>query len=83
MENVIRIDSRPRVLHAAFVRSLAEANRAARQLRKLGCHVLSLTVADAGAEIVVDRNPHRTLIGCPGVHVTCAQSNLVRVARHV
>lgn len=74
MENVIRIDARPRVLHASFVRSLAEANRAARQLRKLGCRVLSLTVADAGAEIVIDRNPHRRLVGCPGVHVTCART---------
>lgn len=71
--NVIPIDSRPRVLHAAFVRQLAEANRAVRQLRKLGCRVLSQKVVADGAEILVDRNPHRTLIGCPSVHVTCGR----------
>lgn len=85
MKNVINIDPRPRVLHAAFIRSLAEANQAARQLRQLGCRVLSLTIADIGAEIVIDRNPHRTLSGCPTVHVTCAAKEmpLWKGARHV
>lgn len=69
--NVIPIDSRPRVLHAAFVRQLAEANRAVRQLRKLGCRVLSQHVSADGSEIVIDYNPHRALIACPSVHVTC------------
>lgn len=70
MDNVIPIDSRPRVLHPLFVIRLAEANRAMRQLRRLGCRVLRQQVSDQGSEIMVDRNPHRTLVGCPGVHVT-------------
>lgn len=71
MENVIQFDARPRVLHTGFVLRLAEANRAVRQLRRLGCRVISQAIDGTRAEIVVDRNPHRTLIGCPGVHVTC------------
>lgn len=74
MDNVIAIDRRPRVLHAALIRQLAEANRAARQLRALGCRVLSQRIAGNGAEIVIDRNPHRDLIGCPGVHVTVGRA---------
>lgn len=73
MENVIPLETRPRVLHATFVRQLAGANRAVRQLRKLGCRVLSQKVLSTGAEITVDRNPHRTLAGCPNVHVTCGR----------
>lgn len=71
MENVINIDARPRVLHPAYTRQLSEANRAIRQLRKLGCRVLSQEISVLGTEIVVDHNPHRTLSGCPNVHVTC------------
>jgi hypothetical protein len=73
MENVFRIDPRPRVLHAAFVRQLAEANRAVRQLRTLGCRVLSQHVLGHGAEIIIDRNPHRTLVDCPSVHITVSR----------
>lgn len=69
-DNVVAIDSRPRVLHAAFVRQLAEANRAVRQLRTLGCRVLSQTVSSDGARIVIDRNPHCRLTDCPRVSVT-------------
>jgi hypothetical protein len=74
MENVIPIDARPRVLHAGFVHKLAEANRAVRQLRKLGCRVISQAVSESGSEIVIDRNPHRTLVACPSVHVICGRA---------
>lgn len=70
MRNIIPIDPRPRVLHPGFVRQLAEANYAVRQLRHLGCRVIRQDVTDAGSEIVIDRNPHRTLAGCASVHVT-------------
>lgn len=72
MANIIHIDPRPRVLHPGFVRQLAEANCAVRQLRHLGCRVIRQAVTDAGSEIVIDRNPHRTLAGCSDVHVVCA-----------
>lgn len=72
MENIINLDPRPRVLHPAFLRQLAEANRAERQLRGLNCRVLKRSISVLGTEIVVDHNPHRTLTGCPNVHVTCA-----------
>lgn len=73
MENVIPIAPRPRVLHAGFVRHLAEANRVLRRLRKLGCRVVSQSITEDGAEIVVDRNPHRQVTYNAGVHVTWAR----------
>lgn len=62
-----------RVFTPTFMLRLAEANRAARQLRDFGCRVIRQQVGDREkpTEIVVDRNPHRTLVGCPNVHVTC------------
>ena len=65
-----------RVFTPTFVTRLAEANRAARQLRDLGCRVISQVVSDQEkpTEIVVDRNPHRLLAGCPNVHVTCRRA---------
>ncbi len=74
MPNVINLDMQPRVLHPAYMRQLAEANRAVRQLRNLGCRVVSQEISVLGTEIVVDRNPHRTLTGCPNVHVTCRRA---------
>ena len=73
MNNVIRFSDSPRILHAGFVARLTEANEASRQLRRYGCRVIRQAVgiySDA-TEIVVDRNPHQPLIGCPNVHVTC------------
>lgn len=74
MENVLLFKPQPRVLHTGFIRQLSEANRALRQLRGLGCRVLSQTVTARGSEIVIDHNPHRTLTGCPSVHVTCGKA---------
>lgn len=73
MENVLLFKPQPRVLNTGFVRQLSEANRALRQLRGLGCRVIRQVVGDSAkpTEIVIDRNPHRTLSGCPNVHVTC------------
>lgn len=73
MANIIPISLRPAVFHPGFVARLAEANRALRQLRELGCKAVSLRLSrapDVPVMIVVDRNPHRLLVGCPGVHVT-------------
>lgn len=74
MENVLLFKPQPRVLHTGFIRHLAESNRAVRQLRSLGCRVISQHVSADGAEIVIDHNPHRTLIDCPTVHVTCGKA---------
>ena len=73
MENVIQLSTAPRVFNPGFIHRLSEANRAARQLRELGCRIIRQAVGDRekSTEIVVDRNPHKTLIGCPTVHVTC------------
>lgn len=67
------IQKEPRVFSPMTIARLAEANCATRQLRSLGCRVVSLDLGGPGeiAEIVVDRNPHQLLIGCPHVHVTC------------
>lgn len=71
MANVIQISAQPKVFNTAFLLRLSEANRAVRQLRDIGCRVVRLAVGDREntTEIVVDRNPHRLLAGCPGVHV--------------
>lgn len=73
MENVIQIAEPAKVFNPLFLCRLAEANRAVRQLRRLGCQVIRQAVGDRDkpTEIVVDRNPHRLLAGCPNVHVTC------------
>jgi hypothetical protein len=75
MENVIQISAAPQVFNPVFVMRLAEANKAVRQLRDYGCSILSQVIGDREkpTEIVVDRNPHKTLIGCPSVHVTCVR----------
>ena len=72
MSNVLQLSSQPRVFNTAFVLRLSEANRAVRQLRRLGCRIIRQAIGDRdnATEIVVDRNPHRVLNGCPGVHVT-------------
>lgn len=82
MENVIQISPRPKVFSPTFLCRLAEANRAMRQLRGLGVRVISQAVGDRDkpTEIVVDRNPHRTLAGCPNVHVTCVPLGYGRLA---
>lgn len=74
MGQVFRFPAQPRVLNPVFVRALAEANRAVRQLRDMGCQVLDQTIGDRerDTEIVIDRNPHRRLSGCPGVQVRVA-----------
>ncbi len=74
MENVIPLPARPRVLHAGFVRQLAEANRVVRRLRKLGARVLRQTVTDDGAEIVVDRNVHRMVTASSNIRVTWSRA---------
>ena len=63
----------PHVLTAGYIMRLSEANEAVRQLRRLGCRILSVTVGcpNEASEIRVDRNPHQRLTGCWGVHVTC------------
>lgn len=63
----------PRVLTNGYVQRLREANDAVRQLRRLGCRILSVTIGrpNEPSEIRVDRNPHQRLSGCWGVHVTC------------
>jgi hypothetical protein len=63
------------VLNDLFVARLAEANRAARQLRAWGCRVLRMDIDDATTEVVIDRNPHRRIDDCPNVRVT--------VSRHI
>ena len=77
MSNVLQLSSQPRVFNTAFVLRLSEANRAVRQLRRLGCRIVRQTIGDRdnATEIVVDRNPHRVLNGCPGVHVTVGRSS--------
>jgi hypothetical protein len=62
----------PRIFTLAQQARMAEANRALRQLRALGCRPLCLRLGDGCCltEIVIDRNPHRCIEGCPGVHVT-------------
>lgn len=72
MATINQISPRPKVFNVAFLCRLAEANRAHRQLRRLGCRVIKQAVGDVGnpTEIVVDRNPHCTLQSCPNVHVT-------------
>lgn len=74
MEPVLMFKPQPRVLHTGFLRQLSESNRAIRQLRSLGCRVIRQDITPRGTEIVVDRNPHRTLVGCPSVHVTCGRA---------
>ena len=69
---MIEICQRPKVFNAAFLRRLSEANAALRQLRDLGCKVRRQSILDHEIEIVVDHNPHRQLVGCEAVHVTCA-----------
>jgi len=73
MENVIQLSAAPRVFNPGFCMRLSEANQAVRQLRDLGCRINRMAIGDRekSTEIVVDRNPHKTLIGCPTVHVTC------------
>lgn len=67
---ILHFPNRARVFTPAYVRRLAEANRAARHLRALGCKVLRMHVeAHADSEILVDRNPHKRLADCPSVHV--------------
>ena len=63
----------PRVLNDGYIRRLREANEAVRQLKALGCRIRRVAVGrpDVCSEIVVDKNPHRRLIGCESVHVTC------------
>ena len=75
MSKIIQISPAPRVFNMDFVLRLAEANQAARQLRELGCRVIrqAVGVREKPTEIVVDRNPHRLLSGCPNVHVTCGR----------
>ncbi len=68
---VIDISARPKVLHQAFLLRLSEANSALRQLRGLGCRVTRQAILDHETEMVVVHNPHRGLVGCPTVHVTC------------
>ncbi len=73
MCNVVKINRMPMVFNPMFVARLAEANRALRQLRDFGCKVLKVEVAsypDESTRIVVDRNSHKALVYCPGVHVT-------------
>lgn len=64
----------PRILSASYLARLAEANAALRQLRALGCRVLSVSIGrpNEASEILIDKNPHRRLAGCPGVHVSVA-----------
>lgn len=71
MDNIILMPARPKVFNTVFLSRLSEANRAVRQLRRLGCRIIRQAVGDRenATEIVVDRNPHRTLNDCPGVHV--------------
>ena len=63
----------PRVFNAGYVRRLSEANEAMRQLKALGCRIRRVSICRVAlpSEIVVDHNPHRRLIGCDSVHVTC------------
>lgn len=63
----------PKVLNPATVARIADANEAIRQLRRLGCKVKRLVWGspDKKTEIVIDRNPHCTLMGCDSVHVIC------------
>lgn len=70
--DVLQLTSQPRVFNTAFLVRLAEANCAVRQLRRLGCRIIRQAVGDRdnATEIVVDRNPHSAIRGCPGVHVT-------------
>nr|DAI35619.1 MAG TPA: hypothetical protein [Caudoviricetes sp.] len=63
----------PRVLNDGYIRRLREANEAVRQLKALGCRIRRVSICRVAlpSEIVVDHNPHRRLIGCESVHVTC------------
>jgi len=72
MDNILQLSSQPKVFNTVFLLRLSEANRAVRQLRRLGCRVIRQAIGDRdnATEIVVDHNPHRVLNGCPGVHVT-------------
>ena len=71
--NIISFSEQPKVLHQGFIARLSEANEAMRQLRRFGCRIVRLVIGgtDSPTEIIVDRNPHRQLAGCPNVHVTC------------
>lgn len=72
MGNLLQISTKPKVFNTYFVLRLSEANRATRQLRRLGCRILRQTIGDRhrSTEIVIDRNPHCTLTDFPGVHIT-------------
>lgn len=72
MDNVLKLSTQPKVFNAAYLVRLSEANRAVRQLRGLGCRIIRQDIGDRdkATEIVVDRNPHLTLNGCPSVHIT-------------
>lgn len=73
MSNVVKINQMPTVFNPLFIARLSEANRALRQLRDFGCAVLKVKVSrqpEASTLIEVDRNAHKTLVGCPGVRVT-------------
>lgn len=63
----------PKVFTPMTQARLETAGRITRQLRGLGCRVVSLDLGGPGEliEIVVDRNPHVVLHGCGNVHVTC------------
>lgn len=76
MGNILHLPTQPKVFNTLALLRLAEANRAVRQLRSLGCQVIRLAIGDcdSATEILVDRNPHRTLAGCPGVHVSVARA---------
>lgn len=69
MASILKFPPQPKVLNVAFVRQLAESNRAVRQIRTFDCRVLEQSVSERGSTLVIDRNPHRTLSGCPTVHV--------------
>jgi len=77
MHNILHLSDQPKVFNTFFLVRLSEANCAVRQLRRLGCRVLSQTVGDREhiTEIVIDRNPHRALVGCPGGHVTVGRGH--------
>lgn len=68
----IQVSKWPKVFNTYFLDQLAESNMAVRQLRCAGVKVLSVRLGGKReeTEIVVDRNPHTTLAGCPNVHVT-------------
>jgi len=72
MASIFNISKQPRVFNSLVVAKLADANCVARQLRGIGCRVLSLSIGEPGeySELVVDRNPHVVIRGFSSVHVT-------------